>query len=136
MFSQGQHRAERGWVAFGFIGCHARRRHATPFKGVLKEGAGGCAVAPIAEIDVNDLPMFINGPKDIPPTCVNLQVGFIYPPALTNRRAVGTCRGDEAWREGLEPIVDGAGIDGDAALGQPLLFWLLTPSAVVQRTSG
>ena len=33
---------------------------------------------------------------------------------------MAACCVDEAWREGVYPVVDGARVDGDASLGQPL----------------
>ncbi len=84
MFRQGEYSAERGWIARGLIGGDSRRRHAICTKGLLKEGAGGCSVTPITEVHVDDLPVFINGSEYIPPASINLQVGLIHAPALTD----------------------------------------------------
>jgi hypothetical protein len=75
----------------------------------------------LADQDVDDLPVLIDGAVQVGPAAGDLDVGFVDEPAIPARvpgRAGGV---DELRGEGLHPPVHGHMIDGDAALGEQLL---------------
>ena len=74
----------------------------------------------LAQPHVHDLTILINGAEGVPPTAANLEQGLVCPPLPSERVPVPTCGLDEPWREGMNPIVDRARVDGDAPLSQPL----------------
>ena len=59
------HLAMRGSVASEFVGDKPPRRSALLFEKPTKEPGRGCLVAPFLDQDIQDLPILINGPKQI-----------------------------------------------------------------------
>ena len=82
-----------------------------PFQPSIQLRSGG--IPSHAEVDVNDLAMLSAGADEGPPTSSDRQVGLIHAPALADRRALCPRRINEARGKRVDPIVDGAGIDGD-----------------------
>jgi hypothetical protein len=75
----------------------------------------------LGQHDVDDLPVLVDRPVQIPPPAGDLDVGLIDEPPVpggVSERAGGT--GEECC-ESLDPPVHGDMVDVDAALGQQLL---------------
>ncbi len=106
-------------IALGFVGGYPGRCYSTGVAGLREAGEGCCGIPAIAEIHVDDLPMFINRTREVAPVTSDLKVGFIHAPPPIDRRTVLVYRRDAAEGEGTHPSVDGARIDGDPPFGQP-----------------
>ena len=74
----------------------------------------------VAQQHVHDLPVLINGTEGVSPAITDLEQGLVHPPLVSDRMAVPACGLDEPRREGMDPVVDGARIDAEAPLSQPL----------------
>src|SRR3712207_7108540 len=80
----------------------------------------GCRGIPaVAEVDIDDLPMVVDRPEQIPLASTDLEIGLVHAPSPTDGGAVPARRGDEAGGEGAHPGINGARVDADAALSQP-----------------
>ena len=116
----GQDGAQRRRVALGLVARDAGGRHTGRGDGALEEGPRGRRVAVIAQVDVDDLAVLVDGAEDVPPAPADLEQRLVHPPPGARSGAVRAGGLDEAGREGLDPIVDRARVDRDAPLGQQL----------------
>lgn len=69
---------------------------------------------------VYDLAVLIDGAEGVPPPTTDLEQGLVHSPFPTDWPAVPACSLDETWREGVHPVVDGAWVDADTPLSEPL----------------
>ncbi len=89
---------------------------------IARTSARACrrGIAPRAEVRVDHLTVLINRAIDIGPPAMDAGVGFVNPPLS----AIGLPmrRGSllELWMGSLHPGVDGAAIDDEPTLGEPL----------------
>ncbi len=121
-------RAQGRGVACGFAqrapGRHLRRGRATRLNGCLEKRLGCDRVAPVAEVDFDDLPVLVGRPVQVVPVLCTLDIGLIQTPAPTDCGPMRACCINETRRcpqgQGAHPIVDGARIDSDAAFSEPL----------------
>ena len=64
-------------------GDHLARRHVQHGQGSLEEPAGAVAVTPGGTEHVDDLPALVEGPVDVAPDTVDLDIGLIDNPPVT-----------------------------------------------------
>jgi hypothetical protein len=114
-----QEGAQRRRIAFRLVARDAGGHHGGRGDGTVEEGASGCGVAMVAQVDVDDLPVLIEAAEEVAPASTDREQGLVHAPARPDRRAVLACRVDEARGERLHPVVDRARVDRDAALGEP-----------------
>ena len=76
------HLAMRGSVASEFVGDKAPRRSALLLEKPAKEPGRGCLVPPFLEQDIQDLPILINGPKQVTLLSVDPNKDFIDKPPI------------------------------------------------------
>ena len=76
------HLAMRGSVASEFVGDKAPRRSALLLEKPAKEPGRGCLVPPFLEQDIQDLPILINGPKQVMLPSVDPNKDFIDKPPI------------------------------------------------------
>ena len=69
--------AMRGSVASEFVGDEPPRRSALLLEKPTKEAGRGCLVPPFLDQDIQDLPILINGPKQIMLLSVDPNKDFI-----------------------------------------------------------
>ncbi len=74
MLHIGQERTERLRITLGFVGRDPGRRYATSVDRLLKERVRRCGIPALTEIDVNDLPVFIDRPIQVAPASTDLEV--------------------------------------------------------------
>ena len=72
----------RGSVASEFIGDEPPRRLALLLEKPAKEAGRGCLVPPFLDQDIQDLPILINGPKQIMLLSVDPNKDFIDKPLI------------------------------------------------------
>ncbi len=106
-------------IALRCVGCYARRRSCTRIDGLREAGVGCGAIATIAELHVDDLPIRIARPIEGAPAVADLEVRFVYAPPRSDWRTMHPCRSDDAWRKRLHPGIQRARVNGHAALSQP-----------------
>jgi hypothetical protein len=70
---------------------------------------------------VDDLPVLVNGPIDVPPGPGDLHVGLIDKPVTTHDVAARPSRVDEQGREPLNPPEQGHVVNLDTAFSEQLL---------------
>src|ERR1039458_2004820 len=70
---------------------------------------------------VDDLPVLVNGPIDVPPGPGDLHVGLIDKPVTTHDVAARPSRVDEQGREPLTPTEQGHVVNLDTAFSEQLL---------------
>ncbi len=70
---------------------------------------------------VDDLPVLVNGPIDVPPGPGDLHVGLIDKPVTTHAVAARPSRVDEQGREPLSPPEQGHVVNFDTAFSEQLL---------------
>ncbi len=136
MLHVGQESAQGRRIAFCLIRRHLARSYCGGLQGTCEAGFGCSSVTPVAQVDINDLPMFSDRPKQVVPVFRDLDIRFIDPPSATNSgpERLG-CRG-EARGKGSDPIIDGTRVDGHAPLSQPLHdIGVAEPIADIQRTA-
>ena len=75
-------RTMRGSVASEFIGDKPPRRSALLLEKPTKEPGRGCLVSPFLDQDIQDLPILINGPKQITLLSVDANKDFIDKPLI------------------------------------------------------
>ena len=76
------HLAMRGRVASEFIGDKPPRRSALLLEKPTEEPDRGCLVPPFLDQDIQDLPILINGPKQIMLLSVDPNKDFIDKPLI------------------------------------------------------
>ncbi len=76
MFCQGQCGGESGRIAFCLVRCDPCWCDATPLDGFLKERARSGRIAPVAQVDINDVPMLVDGAEQIAPAAAKLEMRF------------------------------------------------------------
>ena len=77
------HLAMRGRVASEFIGDEPPRRSALLLEKPTKEPGRGCLVPPFLDQDIQDLPIPINGPKQVMLPSVDPNKDSIDKPPIT-----------------------------------------------------
>jgi hypothetical protein len=116
----GEQGTERGRVALGLVAGHAGGLSLGCAERSLEEGMGRCGITPVAQGDVADLAWLVDGPNQIPPAAGDLGQRHIDPPARADPLSMLLGGLEEQRRERLDPIEEGARVDGDAPLGEPL----------------
>ncbi len=96
-------------------------RHGAGRECLDEEDAGGGQVAPGGQPHVDDLPVLVDGPVEVCPSSVDLDVGLVDEPAATRNVTACPCRHHELGCEPLDPPVDGDVVDRDATLGEQLV---------------
>ncbi len=120
MLCQRQNRSQRRWITLCLISRDAPGRTPAYAHRSLKNPLGRGSITPVAQVDINNLTMLINGSKEIARAAANLEVRFVHAPPVTNCGAVRPCCSDKPWGESAHPVIDGAWVHLDAALRQPL----------------
>ncbi len=116
----GQDGAESSRIALGLVGCDPLRPHACLIDGTREERLGSLSVPPLREVGVNDLPVFVDGTLDVGPRPVQTRVRFINAPPRADWPSVHTCSCAKHRQEALDPAIDGAAVNVEAPLGEPL----------------
>jgi hypothetical protein len=104
----------------GLIGRHLDRRRSVA-KSAGEESAGGGGVSLLRQQHVDDLPVLVHRPVQVPPAAGDLDIGLVDEPPVPGympQRAGGV---GEQRGEPLHPPVHGDVIDFDTALGQQFL---------------
>ena len=78
--------------------------------------------------------MLSNGPIQVGPGTVQVHIRFVHAPRSSNRLPIGTGSRSEQREEALDPALDGAAIDGEAALRE-LRDQIRIPAAVPDRVA-
>ncbi len=91
------------------LGRLAARQHR------LEEPGSGRNVAAFGDVDVDDLPVLVNGPVHVPPHSCDLDIGLIDQPPIARAVPARACRLDDEWRESSHPPVDRDVINLDVA---------------------
>jgi hypothetical protein len=107
-------------VRTGLIGGHLDRRWSAG-KGLDEELLRGGRVPLLGEQHVDDLPVLVDRPVQVPPPAGHLDVGLIDEPPVTGRVPARSSGVGEQRREPLHPPVHRHVVDLRAALGQQLL---------------
>jgi hypothetical protein len=94
MLHVGQGSAQGRRVAFGLITRHPRRGHGAGVDGYLEKRLGCGRVAPVAKVDIDDLPVLVDRSVEVVPALANLDIGLVDPPAPSNRRTMRACGTD------------------------------------------
>ncbi len=85
VFDVRQQGAHGRWIAFCLIRRHRARGYCGCLQGACEKGFGCGSVTPVAQVDIDDLPIFIDRPKQLVPACPDLDVGLIHAPTTTDR---------------------------------------------------
>jgi hypothetical protein len=93
---------------------------AYPSDGTYEETPCRISVTPLAEVDVYDLAMLVDRTIAVGPSAVEAAIRLIHVPLPAYRPSVRASSLREQWQEALDPAVDGAPVDHDAAFGKPL----------------
>jgi hypothetical protein len=102
-----------------------RRGHyelATDVAPPLRLAAGGRGVPPLAQEYVDDLPVLVDRPVQVPPPAGDLDVGLVDEPAVPRWHAGAGGRRRRTAGEPLHPPIHRHVVHGDAAFGQQLLY--------------
>ena len=86
-----------------------------------EEPRGGLQVTPLGHEHVDDLPVLVNGPVDVPPDPGDLHVGLIDEPVPADAVAARHCRLHQDRREPLDPPEQSHMIHLDASLSEQFL---------------
>ena len=122
---------EHGRVDRGGVGDHLARCHLQHRQGPLEEPVGAIGVAARGDEHVDDLPALVDGPVDIPPDTVDLDIRLIHEPPITRRTTSEPRRVRQQRCEPLYPPVDRDVIDLDTPLDQQVLY-VAVPEVVAQ----
>ncbi len=106
-------------IACRCVGGHPHGRATGPVHGPLEEGLGCCRIAVLGEERVNDLAVLIDRPINVGSANLEAHMCFISPPLSTNWSSVCTSRCRSLQQEALDPPIDGAALEDEAALGNP-----------------
>ncbi len=99
MFRHGEHGAEHGWIAFRLVRRDPCRRDAPPPDGCFKARARSIRSAPVAQIDVANLTVFIKRPNEGALWSTQLEIRLVDPPPTTNWGAMRARCLNDAWRK-------------------------------------
>jgi hypothetical protein len=88
------------------IGHDLVRRHPVALDGLPKEGLGTGRVAVLAEQDIDDHAILIDGAIQIPFLSLAKQEDLVHEPAPTDRTPMTSDLVGQAWPEGLDPVQD------------------------------
>jgi len=91
-------------IAFRLTRRHPVWVHRTCFDCALEEGLGRRPVTPLAEVEIDDLAMLVDGAEEVVPVLRELDGGLVHAPASTDWQTMGACGRDEAWGKGLDPV--------------------------------
>ena len=120
MLCAGEDSTNGGRIARRFVGYDTLWHCACPGDRTFEKRLRRSSVAPCAEVCVHYLALLIDRSITVGPSAVGAAVCFIHAPLPTYRRSVRAGSLCEKRQESLYPAVDGAPIDHDAELGEPL----------------
>ncbi len=107
-------------VTRGFIRNDLLRPRIRLVDGVVKAGVCRLGVASLREGGINDLAVLIDGVVDVGPPPVHAGIGLIDAPFFADAMAMRPSRVLEQGQEALDPAVNGAAVNDEAALREPL----------------
>ncbi len=115
-----EHRAERWRITLGLVRRDPLGSNASLDDGPLEKGVRRRGIPPLREVGVNHLAILVDRPVDVRPCAGKSRVRFINAPRAADRLPMRTCGGLEQWQEALDPAIDRATVNDEAALREPL----------------
>jgi hypothetical protein len=131
-----EHAPHRGWVAGQSVRDHHPGLIPTPVEHTSQEPLGRLLVLAWLDQDVEHLPVLVDGPPQLVPVPVDLQLHLVQVPFVPQSRPASLHPVGEALPELLAPAADGLVAQRDAALGEQFLDVAVAEQEAVIQSYG